>query len=125
MLKNNISSILTAAVIMYLCMANSQTFDKMSVAKIPYIDKFVHFGMFFGLMSVLIFENRKLIKKTFSLFYLALIPLSYGIIIELMQAFLTTSRSGSIFDALADLAGISVSVLICLSVDSIRNRIIR
>lgn len=125
MLKNNILSILTAAVIMYLCMANSQTFDKMSVAKIPYIDKIVHFGMFFGLMSVLIFENRKLIKKTVSLFYLALIPLSYGIIIELMQSFLTSSRSGSIFDALADLAGISVSVLICLSVDSIRNRVIR
>lgn len=125
MLKNNILSILTAAVIMYLCMANSQTFDKMPVAKIPYIDKFVHFGMFFGLMSVLIFENRKLIKKTVRLFYLAVIPLSYGIIIELMQAYLTSSRSGSIFDALADLAGISVSILLCLSVDSIRNRVIR
>jgi VanZ family protein len=98
-------------------MANSHTFDKVPI-NIPNFDKFVHFGMYFGLMSVLIFENRKAFGSTRNLFILGLIPLFYGIIIEIMQSTLTTTRTGSIFDALADLAGILVSILLYLLIRS-------
>ena len=111
MVKKNIFSILTALIIMYLSMANSHTFDKVPI-NIPNFDKFVHFGMYFGLMSVIIFENRKALRVHGNLLFLGLIPLFYGIIIEIMQSSLTTTRTGSIFDALADLAGILVSLLL-------------
>jgi VanZ family protein len=114
MLKKNIFSILTALIIMYLSMANSHTFDKVPLIKIPYFDKVVHFGMYFGLMSVIILENKKRMDNTRSLFLASLIPLSYGIVIEIMQATLTVSRTGSVFDALADTAGILVSILLWL-----------
>jgi VanZ family protein len=119
MIKKNFFSILTALIIMYLSMANSHAFDKVPI-NIPNFDKFVHFGMYFGLMSVLIFENKKAFRSTRNLFILGLIPLFYGIIIEIMQSTLTTTRTGSIFDALADLAGILVSILLYLLIRSYR-----
>jgi VanZ family protein len=114
MVKNNIFSILVALIIMYLSLASSHTFDKVPLINIPNIDKFVHFGMYFSLMSVIIFENRKTIKSISLLFLTGLIPLFYGILMEILQATLTVSRNGSFYDALANSAGILVSVLLWL-----------
>jgi len=121
MLRKNIFSILIAAIILYLSMANSHTFDKVPI-NIPNFDKFVHFGMYFGLMSVLIFENRKAIKSNGNLFLISLIPFFYGIIIEIMQSALTTTRTGSIYDALANSAGILVSVFLWLWIKSSKTK---
>jgi VanZ family protein len=117
MIKNNFFSILAALIIMYLSMANSHTFDKVPIS-IPNFDKFVHFGMYFSFMSVLIFENRKAIKSTGNLFLIGLIPFFYGIIIEIMQSTLTATRTGSIYDAMANLTGILLSILLWLWIKS-------
>jgi VanZ family protein len=120
MIKKNIFSIITALIILYLSMANSHTFDNVHI-NVPYFDKLVHFGMYFGLMSVMILENLKTIKATRILFMLGLIPLSYGIMIEIMQSTLTSTRSGSVFDALADAAGIILSILFWLWIRPVKN----
>jgi VanZ family protein len=99
---------------MYLSLANSHTFDKVPLINIPNIDKVVHFGMYFSLMSVIIFENRKTIKSISILFLTGLIPLFYGILMEILQATLTVTRTGSFYDALANSAGILVSILLWL-----------
>jgi VanZ family protein len=114
MLRKNIFSIITAIVIMYLSMASSQTFDEVPkfVFQIPGYDKLVHFLMYFALMSAIIIENRKSLKNTGRFFLIGLIPLSYGIIIEILQSTLTATRSGSVYDALADALGILVSIMI-------------
>jgi VanZ family protein len=116
MIKKNFFSILTAAVIMYLSMASSHTFDKVPLIKIPNFDKVVHFTMYFSLMSVMILENRKNISSTQGLFIIGLIPFFYGIVIEIMQATLTVTRSGSVYDALADTLGILVSMLLWIAI---------
>ena len=125
MAKKYLFSILVALIILYLSMASSKTFDKVPYFNIPYFDKFVHFGMYFGLMSVIILENRKTIKSTGYLFLSGLIPLFYGIIIEFLQSALTITRSGSFYDALADAAGIFVSILLWLWIKPIKKDIIR
>lgn len=112
MIKKNKFSILVALIIMYLSMTSSHTFDKVPLINIPNIDKVVHFGMYFGLMSVIILEYRKTIKSIGNLFLTGLIPLFYGILIEIMQSTLTVTRTGSFYDALADGAGILVSILL-------------
>jgi VanZ family protein len=112
MIKKNPFSILVALIIMYLSLTSSHTFDKVSFINIPYLDKIVHFGMYFGLMSVIILENRKTIKTLRQLSLIALIPLFYGILMEFLQAALTTTRSGSFYDAVFNLAGIIVSSLL-------------
>jgi len=112
MVKKNIFSILVALVIMYLSLTSSHTFDKVSFINIPFLDKIVHFGMYFGLMSVIIFENRKIIKSIRQLFLIALIPLFYGILMEILQSTLTTTRSGSFYDVFFNLVGILASLLL-------------
>jgi VanZ family protein len=126
MIKKNIFSILVALIILYLSLANAHTFDKVSsFITIPNFDKVVHFCMYFGFMSVIIFENRNNIKSNGYLFLLGLIPLSFGILMGILQATLTTTRSGSIFDALANSAGILVSILLWLWLKPIKKEIIR
>jgi VanZ family protein len=90
--------------------------------KIPNFDKLVHFGMYFTLMSVIILENQKTIKTIGRLFLVGILPLSYGILIEFMQSTLTITRSGSIFDALADCIGILVSILLWIWIKPIINK---
>jgi VanZ family protein len=112
MLKKNFFSLLVALIILYLSLANSRSFDKVPLFEIPYLDKMVHFAMYFGLMLVIIFENRKSITSTRQLMLISTIPLIYGAVLEILQAVLTNTRSGSIFDAIADGAGIFAAVLI-------------
>lgn len=118
MIRKNILSILVALIILYLSLANSQTFDKVPVFDIPYFDKIVHFCMYFGLMSAIIFENRRSVLNNDKLIIASVLSISYGILMEFLQIYLTSTRSGSFFDALADLAGVVISVLLWMFVRS-------
>jgi VanZ family protein len=122
MIKKNKFTILVALIILYLSLANSQTFEKIPLVDIPDLDKVVHLGMYFVLMSVIIFENKKTIINTSRLFLTGLIPLFYGILMEILQATLTTTRSGSFFDALADAAGVLLSILLWLWIRPLKNK---
>lgn len=114
MIKKNIISVTVALVIMYLSLSNANTFDKVSIFNFPFMDKIVHFGMYFALMSSIIFENRKSFKNLRGLLLAAPIPLLYGILMEILQSTITVNRSGSVFDVLANSVGIIVSVLVWL-----------
>ena len=114
MVKKNILSILVALIILYLSLASADTFEEVPLIDVPNLDKVVHFCMYFGLMSVIIFENRRTIKNNKQLFLIALVPLFYGILMELLQLTLTTSRSCSFFDVTFNSAGILVSIFIWL-----------
>jgi VanZ family protein len=114
MVKKNILSILVALIITYLSLASAATFEKVSFFNIPFLDKIVHFGMYFFLMSVILFLNRKTLKGDAHLFLIALIPFFYGILMEILQATLTVSRSGSFYDVIFNSAGILVSLLLWL-----------
>jgi VanZ family protein len=114
MLKKNILSILVSLIIMYLSLAPSQTFENIPLSKIPQFDKVVHFLMYFGLTFSIIYENRKTLKRTKDFFLISLIPLFYGILMEILQGVLTVTRSASFFDAVFDEAGILVCILLWL-----------
>lgn len=109
MLKKNIFSVLTALVILYLSLANSHTFDKVPAFRIPEADKIVHVIMYFGLMTVILLENRSFVNSARRVLIAGLIPFGFGILMEILQGAFTVTRTASIFDALADLAGILLS----------------
>jgi VanZ family protein len=125
MLKKNIFSIIVALIIMYLSLTSSDSFEKVSFFNIPFLDKIIHFGMYFGLMLVIIFENRKTLKSIGHLFLIALIPLFYGILMEILQSTLTISRSGSFYDVIFNSAGILVSLLFWLWIKPLEKETIR
>ena len=125
MLKKNRFSILVALIILYLSLTNSHTFDEVPEFNIPGFDKIVHFCMYFGLMLMITLENRKSVKCGKHLFLIGLIPLTYGILLEILQATLTSTRSGSFFDALADYAGILVVVVIFIWIKPLKKRVFK
>lgn len=125
MIKRNIFSILVALIIMYLSLASSDTFDDVSIFNTPFIDKIAHFLMYFGLMSVIIFEYRKTLKNKGNLFLIALIPFFYGILMEILQTTLTDSRLASFLDVLFNSAGIFFSVLLWLWIKPLIKETIR
>jgi VanZ family protein len=123
MLRKNIFSILSALLLLYLSLTNTEKFAAVPLVNFIFMDKIVHFAMYFFLMSVVILENRNNIKDYRYLFLLALIPLSYGILMEILQLTLTVNRTGSFFDALADAAGILTSILLWLVIRPVKKRL--
>jgi len=120
MLKRNILSIITAALIMYLSLSNGQNFEKSIFSNIPGFDKIVHFVMYFFFMSVIVFEHRNNLRYPNILFLSGLIPVFYGGLMEILQLLLTDTRSASILDFLADSAGVILSVLLCFWLKPVR-----
>jgi VanZ family protein len=114
MIRKNILSIIVAFIILYLSLTSSDTFNRVPLFNIPNLDKIVHFLMYAGLMFVILFENRKTLTRQSQIYLTAFIPFFYGILMELLQLSLTDTRSGSIYDALANSAGIITTVLIWL-----------
>ncbi len=118
MLRNNIFSIVIALIIMYLSLTSSHTFDKVSFLNFKWTDKLVHFAMYSGFMAVIILEHRNKLRSINKLLLTSLIPLTYGILMEFLQAELTTTRSASFYDVMADLSGIAAVLLIWLLIKS-------
>ena len=110
MIRKNIFSVAIALIIMYLSLASSDSFDRVSFFDFPGFDKVVHSCMYFALMSVIILEHKIVNYRLSKLFLVSLIPLIYGSLMEVGQSIFTVSRSASFLDILANLAGILVSV---------------
>lgn len=111
MIRKNILTILVSIAIFWLSMTNSNTFDSVKLVDVPNSDKMVHVGMYFVLMSAILYENRKKITNYRDILTVALFTLTYGILIEILQSF-TLSRSASFYDALADAGGIIISIVL-------------
>jgi VanZ family protein len=75
-------------------------------------DKYLHFIAYFGLSILWYFALRdKINKKAFKI----LVPLGlifYGIILEGLQSGLTTYRTGDVYDAIANAAGVIVGLIL-------------
>lgn len=112
MLKKNIFSISVALLILILSLASADQFQKIDHISFQGIDKVVHFAMYFVFMSVILLEHRNRIINISGVFYASLIPLFFGAVIEVLQSWITASRSGSIFDLLFNLTGILLSILV-------------
>lgn len=76
---------------------------------VPFMDKWTHMVLFGGIASVALFElamNRGL--HTSWRWTFPVLAALYGGLIEVMQAFLTSTRSGDWWDFLADVVGVAV-----------------
>jgi len=114
MIKKNKFSILISLVILYLSLANAKTFETAGLFDIPYLDKFVHFGLYFLFMAVIIIEHRNQFSNTRQIIIVALIPVFFGGLMELAQAGFTDTRSADILDIMFNTAGTATAVCIWL-----------
>jgi VanZ family protein len=105
-------TIVVSLLILYLSLKNANAFNKVPLFNIPNFDKVAHFLMYFGLMSVFILEASRTFKLNRHLLLLALFPFLYGILMEILQGLLTTTRNPSIYDIAFNTAGIIFSAAI-------------
>jgi VanZ family protein len=112
MIKKNFLSIIVAIVIMYLSLSGTEKLEPSFFSRIPHFDKIAHLLMYFGFMSVIIFENRKTLKTTGKLLLAAILPFLFGLLMEILQFYITLNRSGDFCDALFNLLGILLSLFI-------------
>lgn len=97
--------------LMFVTFSSLSSFEgaDLSYFNIPYFDKMVHFGFYFILVVLGVFALKEQFKNRLKLFKClvsALIfAITYGIIIEVLQAMFTVSREGDVLDAIANTAG--------------------
>ena len=125
MVRKNIYSILFAVIIAWLSLADAGDFNKVSFLNFRGADKIVHFGMYFFFMSIITYENRNNIGRINVLFLIGLIPFFYGALMEVLQIFMSTNRTGSVIDLIFNLGGILVSIIACLVIRPFRKQIIK
>jgi len=92
--------------------------------EVPLIDKWVHFVMYASLSIAMWIDRKNAHQPLSPLFYLWMIvlPSCLGGILELVQAYLTTCRSGEWLDAIADAIGAVIGTVGCFIIGLIWNR---
>lgn len=122
MIYKNKFSILVSLLILYLSLASAKTFEKAGLFDIPYLDKFVHFGLYFLFMGVIILEHRYLFFNTRQIIIVALIPIFFGGLMELAQAGFTDTRKADVLDIMFNTAGTASAVCIWLFIEPFYKR---
>ncbi|MDR2086022.1 MAG: VanZ family protein [Dysgonamonadaceae bacterium] len=119
MKKFRISVFLTV-LILFLCFINlSDIPENMPVEN---FDKFVHFLMFFALSGAIFFDNTAYFKRQISLNRIFwgsfLFPTLFSGFIELLQEYLSSTRTGDWIDFLFDGIGAFLGIVICFLINS-------
>lgn len=89
---------------------------------VPLMDKWVHMVMYAGLVFVMWVDHVARSKRTFSWLFRGcalLYAIALGGAMELVQAYLTTCRSGDWIDFEADAIGAALGVLLCYYLNKI------
>ena len=113
-LKDYILTTLVSAVIIVL--STIPIPEQAPLGDVPLIDKWVHMVMYAGLVFMMWIDHVVRNKRTFS-WTARLVMLLYAIALggamELVQAYLTTCRSGDWIDFEADAVGALIGKLVC------------
>lgn len=102
-----IPAILWILLILFLCTLPGKDIPSSSFLDKIHFDKFVHFGLFGGivlLLSLAIYWQKKFISPL-TLVILVIMTAAYGLAIEYIQKYWVIGRSFDMFDVLADTLG--------------------
>ena len=118
LLKKYWVSILFVAAIFILCFMNTTPLPSPPVLN---FDKYVHSLLFLSLSGVVFFDNTSYFRQRVSNVRIFLssffFPVLLGGTIEIMQALLTTTRSGDWMDFLFDGIGAFLGLMICWTIN--------
>jgi VanZ family protein len=118
-LKKYWTSLIFITVILILCFINPP--EVPVKLRMTNFDKLVHFLMFFGLSGIVFFDSSFRLKQKVNGWLIFgssfLFPIAFGGIIEIVQEYMITTRSGDWMDLLFDGIGVFCGCLICLSIN--------
>jgi VanZ family protein len=93
-----------------------QESSTISIFNIPHADKIVHFLMYALLSFIMIFEQRKVMKKSIriTVLYVFILCFLTGSVLEFVQEYLIPGRDGNVFDIMANTVGILFGLTLLL-----------
>lgn len=106
-------TLLCIATIWYLCFLFGA--PKTRLNDVPLIDKWVHVAMYLGTCSIFWFEylrTHRRVDSRFILRWLVAFPVAMSGLIELLQAYATTTRTGDWLDFAANCTGVFLAALL-------------
>jgi VanZ family protein len=110
-LKEHLLTILVTVIIIVLSILPIP--EKAPMSDFPLIDKWVHMVMYGGLAFIMWFDHvvrsGKVMSRNYVL-WMVLYPIVLGGLMELVQAFFTTCRSGDWIDFEADAIGTAIGI---------------
>jgi VanZ family protein len=107
-------TILIAFLILYGSITSGENLNKMHLLNIPYFDKFTHL-IFYFILSIVFYSSLQktvLFNKTEQIIITFFLVISYGIIMEVLQYYFTSTRKAEIFDVLVNTFGCIFGLLI-------------
>lgn len=106
--------VLIAFIILYGSLTSSDNLNKIGFLAITNIDKVIHFLFYFSLSITFISSLYKSTHlKLVDQYILTIIfSISYGLIMEVLQYYLTVNRTADILDAIANTLGCIIGVLL-------------
>ena len=110
-LKEHLLTILVTVIIIVLSILPIP--EKAPMSDFPLIDKWVHMVMYGGLAFIMWFDHVVRSGKVMSrncVLWMVLYPIVLGGLMELVQAFFTTCRSGDWIDFEADAIGTAIGI---------------
>lgn len=105
----HIKTAATALVILVVSLGDAGNAAKPVYKLIPHADKVFHVFMYFALTIVMLWQFRHLALRFANVAWFVLAAFAYGVIIELLQKYLTATRSFEYADILFNLAGIAIA----------------
>lgn len=127
-IKQHINSILWATIILILCGAPSSEFPSMNFLHIPHLDKIVHFGLY-AVFTVLLISESNIERKSGGITKQSIligvsVAVLFGLLIEILQMLVFTTRSAEFYDFLANTVGSITAVFFYRLLNRLSNRII-
>jgi len=107
-------TIIVLMLVLLLSLLPADTAPKIKFINIPNLDKLIHFFMYFFFSSASLIDIKNNIKypRKLLIFLVILTIAIIGGIIEIIQANFIFGRSGSWFDLLANILGITFGIII-------------
>lgn len=99
--------------------------DVPELEDVPFFDKWVHFVMYGGLSASIWFDKTVVSKDKMSgrvWTLLFVYPVVLGGLMELVQAYCTTCRSGDWLDFYADAFGAAIGLILCMLINKTLGR---
>lgn len=120
------SAIFWTGVILFLSLENAKNIPAVNI---PYLDKVIHSGFHFvfTILWFLYLKKRFISANNFQLLVVTMFcSFVFGIAIEFMQQYFTTTRNADVFDILANVLGAclaSVSIILVNAINGLIDRI--
>ncbi len=117
-IKDNIINywkpILISLFILYGSITSGENLNKISLLNFPYMDKVIHMLLYLilslSILASLIRSDKR--KKYYHMLITFVWVISYGMLMEVLQFYLTQTRSAEILDILANTTGCFFAILL-------------